>query len=79
MWFVFALGVGMRGVMRCVSACLPALTRTGLFDWKAVRSRYATRAPSEGDDGVVGGVCVFRCEGQLSHWALHEEWEDEER
>lgn len=61
----------MRGVMRRVSAYLPALMRMCLFDWKAVKSRYAVRATTEDDESAAGGwgvcLCVFRCEGQLSH------------
>lgn len=63
----------MRGVMRHVSANLPALMRMCLFDWKAVRSCYAMGATNEDDQSAAGGgvecmfVCLFRCEGQLSH------------
>lgn len=48
----------MRGVMRGVSADLPALIRTCLFDWKAVRSRYATGAASEDDQSAAGDWSV---------------------
>lgn len=57
-YFVYFLGVGvlfsslrvgMRGVMHGVSADLPALIRTCLFDRKAVRSRYAAGAATEDD------------------------------
>ena len=55
----------MRSVMRRVSADLPALMRMCLFDWKAVRSRYAAGATSEDDQSsvCVGGVveCVSVC------------------
>lgn len=52
----------MRGVIRRVSAYLPVLMRTCLFDWKAVRSCYATEAATEDDQSVVGiriggGIC----------------------
>lgn len=58
LFFLFSsLGVGMRGVMRRVSADLPALIRTCLFDWKAVRSAYAS---SEDHHGQHSGwpACV---------------------
>lgn len=53
----------MRGVMRHVSANLPALMRMCLFDWKAVRSCYAMGATNEDDQSAAGGgggvyVCV---------------------
>ena len=55
----------MRSVMRRVSADLPALMRMCLFDWKAVRSRYAAGATSEDDQSSVcvggSGVCVCLC------------------
>lgn len=63
----------MHGVMRRVSAYLPALMRMCLFDWKAVMSCYALGAMTEGDQSAAGRVecvcvCVCcRCEGQLSH------------
>lgn len=50
----------MRGVMQLDSAYLPALMRMCLFDWKAVRSRYAAGTTSEDDQSSAGGsgVCV---------------------
>lgn len=53
----------MRGVMQRVSAHLPALMRTCLFDWKAVRSRYTMGATSEDDQCAAGGrsVCLLVC------------------
>lgn len=62
--FFFAFGVGMRVVMCRVSADLPALMTMCLFDWKAVRSRYATRATTEDDQSAARGadkVCVRVC------------------
>lgn len=52
-----SLGVGMRGVMRTVSADLPALIRTCLFDWKAVRSDYAPSGDHHGTTGDLS-ACV---------------------
>lgn len=62
-FFPSTLGVGMRGVMRRVSAHLPALIRMCLFDWKAVRSHYAMGATSEDDQGAAGewSVCLCVC------------------